>query len=328
MRFRAKWVPLVLVASLFLFVSLLSITVFAQTSASVAVPAADEQQVADLPNEASDAAGLTAPASDATPPAPAKIKTLGITSNNNFCPTSPAYGSQFDMMKADRAQYSYAGKNTDGSSTRQGAYTCLMNSSGNCASILNTGYTTKMGIDVVRSDVCNKAFVKLFIKPTSTIPTLPQKPVQPQKPAQPQEPAQPQTPEPAPDTSGLNADEQAMFDLVNQERSKAGLRPLQVDMTLVRVARLKAQDMINKGYFSHTSPTYGSPFDMLKTYGVQYSYAGENLAGAPTVQSAHNNLMNSSGHRANILNASYTKVGIGVVSGGPYGKMFVQMFTG
>ena len=99
-------------------------------------------------------------------------------------------------------------------------------------------------------------------------------------------------------------------------------------MTLVKVARLKAQDMINKGYFSHTSPTYGSPFDMMKKYGVQYRYAGENLAGAPTVQSAHNNLMNSSGHRANILNASYTKVGIGVVSGGPYGKMFVQMFTG
>ncbi len=79
MRFRAKWVPLVLVASLFLFVSLLSVTVFTQTGAPVAVTAADEQQVADLPNEAGDAAGSPAPASDATPPDPAKIKTLGIT---------------------------------------------------------------------------------------------------------------------------------------------------------------------------------------------------------------------------------------------------------
>jgi len=86
--------------------------------------------------------------------------------------------------------------------------------------------------------------------------------------------------------------------------------------------------MIDKGYFSHNSPTYGSPFDMMKKYGVQYSYAGENLAGASTVSSAHTNLMNSSGHRANILKSNYTKVGIGVVSGGPYGKMFVQMFNG
>jgi uncharacterized YkwD family protein len=119
-----------------------------------------------------------------------------------------------------------------------------------------------------------------------------------------------------------------MFDLVNQERSKSGLKPLQIDMSLVKLARMKAQDMIDNNYFSHTSPTYGSPFDMMKAAGVQYRYAGENLAGAPTVDAAHTNLMNSSGHRANILNSNYTKVGIGVVSGGPYGKMFVQMFTG
>jgi len=67
---------------------------------------------------------------------------------------------------------------------------------------------------------------------------------------------------------------------------------------------------------------------MMKAAGVSYRYAGENLAGAPTVEMAHNSLMNSPGHRANILNANFTKIGIGVVSGGPYGKMFVQMFTG
>ncbi len=119
-----------------------------------------------------------------------------------------------------------------------------------------------------------------------------------------------------------------MLNLVNQERTRAGLSPLEMDASLVKLARLKAQDMINKGYFGHNSPTYGSPFEMMKTYGVKYSYAGENLAGAPSVSSAHKNLMNSSGHRANILNSNYTKVGIGVVSGGPYGKMFVQMFIG
>lgn len=114
--------------------------------------------------------------------------------------------------------------------------------------------------------------------------------------------------------------------MVNQERVKVSLNPLQIDMRLVKLARMKGQDMIDKGYFDHTSPTYGSPFDMMKTYGIQYSYAGENLAGAPAVDSAHTNLMNSPGHRANILNANFTKVGIGVVDGGPYGKMFVQMF--
>ncbi len=119
-----------------------------------------------------------------------------------------------------------------------------------------------------------------------------------------------------------------MLNLVNQERARAGLKPLQMDLNLVKLARLKAQDMINLGYFDHNSPTYGSPFDMMKKYGVSYRYAGENLAGAPTVDSAHTNLMNSPGHRANILNANYTRVGIGVVSGGRYGKMFVQMFNG
>ncbi len=119
-----------------------------------------------------------------------------------------------------------------------------------------------------------------------------------------------------------------MYDLVNQERARAGLNPLEADMSLVKLARMKAKDMIDNGYFSHTSPTYGSPFDMMKAYGVKYRYAGENLAGAPTVETAHTSLMNSPGHRANILNANFTMAGIGVVSGGPYGKMFVQMFTG
>ncbi|WP_066634626.1 LysM peptidoglycan-binding domain-containing protein [Desulfolucanica intricata] len=141
----------------------------------------------------------------------------------------------------------------------------------------------------------------------------------------PQNPTQPQ---PAPSTvSGMTADEQQMLNLVNQERAKVGLPALKSDLNLVKVARLKAQDMIKLNYFSHTSPTYGSPFDMMKQFGISYSYAGENLAGASTVQSAHTNLMNSPGHRANILSKNFGKVGIGIVDGGPYGKMFVQMFT-
>ncbi|MGC4377952.1 CAP domain-containing protein [Fictibacillus sp. Mic-4] len=132
----------------------------------------------------------------------------------------------------------------------------------------------------------------------------------------------------APSTSQLTADEKQMFDLVNKERQKAGVKPLEIDMRLVKTARLKSKDMIDKNYFDHNSPTYGSPFDMMKKFGISYNTAGENIAGNQTVQAAHTALMNSQGHRENILNPSYTKVGIGIVDGGPYGKMFTQQFIG
>lgn len=126
----------------------------------------------------------------------------------------------------------------------------------------------------------------------------------------------------------LTADEKQMLNLVNQEREKQGLPALKADPELTKVARVKAKDMIDNNYFSHNSPKYGSPFDMLKQFGVEYKTAGENLAGNSSVQGAHTSLMNSQGHRENILKADYTNVGIGVVDGGQYGKMFVQLFKG
>jgi uncharacterized YkwD family protein len=126
----------------------------------------------------------------------------------------------------------------------------------------------------------------------------------------------------------LTADEQQMLNLVNQEREKKGLPALKADPELTKVARVKAKDMIDNNYFDHNSPKYGSPFDMLKQFGVEYNTAGENLAGNSSVQGAHTSLMNSQGHRENILKADYTNVGIGVVDGGQYGKMFVQLFKG
>lgn len=123
-------------------------------------------------------------------------------------------------------------------------------------------------------------------------------------------------------------EEQQMVNLVNQERQKQGLAPLKINSELVKVARLKAKDMIENNYFDHQSPTYGSPFDMMNQFNISYRTAGENLAGHQTVEGAHNGLMNSPGHRANILNESFTEVGIGIVDGGPYGKMFVQLFKG
>jgi len=124
----------------------------------------------------------------------------------------------------------------------------------------------------------------------------------------------------------LTAQEQEMLKLVNEARAQNNVPALQIDMELTNVARIKAQDMIDNNYFSHNSPKYGSPFDMMKSFGISYVQAGENIAGNQNVQKAHEALMNSPGHRKNILNPDYTHIGIGIRSGGQYGNMFCQMF--
>jgi len=131
-----------------------------------------------------------------------------------------------------------------------------------------------------------------------------------------------------PSNFSLTADEQQMLDLVNKERVANGLNPLKVNPTLTQVARAHSADMINRNFFDHTNPDGKTPFDRIKAAGITYKTAGENIAGASSVQTAHTNLMNSPGHRANILNASFTEVGIGIVNGGKYGKMFTQNFIG
>jgi len=129
-------------------------------------------------------------------------------------------------------------------------------------------------------------------------------------------------------TSSMTDDEKEVFNLINNERQKNGLTSLKIDEEVQRVARIKAQDMVNNNYFSHQSPTYGSPFDMLKSFKISYKTAGENIAGNSSNSSAVNAWMNSPGHRANILNGSFNYTGIGVVNGSKYGKIFVQMFIG
>ncbi len=114
--------------------------------------------------------------------------------------------------------------------------------------------------------------------------------------------------------------------LVNAERAKHGLAPLSHNWELSRVARYKSQDMADKGYFTHNSPTFGSPFDMMKAFGISYRTAGENIAkGQKSPAAVVNAWMNSSGHRANILNSSYTQIGVGYVANGNH---WTQMFTG
>lgn len=129
-------------------------------------------------------------------------------------------------------------------------------------------------------------------------------------------------------SAALTPDEKEVFDLVNQQRINNGLSALKVDSEVQRVAKIKAQDMVSNNYFSHNSPTYGSPFDMLNGFKVSYKTAAENIAGNSSNSSAVNAWMNSAGHKANILNSSYQGTGIGVVSSPNYGKIYVQMFVG
>lgn len=128
--------------------------------------------------------------------------------------------------------------------------------------------------------------------------------------------------------SNLTADEQAVFNLINTQRKNNGLAALKIDNEVQNVARIKAQDMVDNNYFSHNSPIYGSPFDMLKSFKVSYNTAGENIAGNSSNSDAVTAWMNSSGHKANILNSNFNYTGIGVVNGSKYGKIYVQMFIG
>ena len=121
--------------------------------------------------------------------------------------------------------------------------------------------------------------------------------------------------------------EEAMQGLVNSERSKRGLSPLSQDESLKEVARLHAKDMLERGYFSHYTLEGLSPFDRLEMAKISYTYAGENLAFAPDMEIAFAGLMESPGHRENILSPNFKKAGVGVIDAGIFGKMFVQEFS-
>jgi uncharacterized YkwD family protein/spore coat assembly protein SafA len=130
-----------------------------------------------------------------------------------------------------------------------------------------------------------------------------------------------------PNLSATKSIESQVITLTNQERAKNGLKPLTANWELSRVARYKAMDMRDKNYFSHTSPTYGDPFTMMKNFGIAYTAAAENIAaGQSTPQAVVQAWMNSSGHRANILNAAYTEIGVGYAKGGSYQYYWSQMF--
>jgi uncharacterized YkwD family protein/spore coat assembly protein SafA len=130
-----------------------------------------------------------------------------------------------------------------------------------------------------------------------------------------------------PTMQGIKALESEVVRLVNIERSKQGLQPLKENWELSRVARYKSADMATKNYFSHTSPTYGSPFRMMESFGIKYSSAGENIAyGQKTPQQVMTAWMNSPGHRSNILSPSYSQIGVGYATNKSGTAYWTQMF--
>ena len=180
---------------------------------------------------------------------------------------------------------------------------------------------------------CPRWFCINWPNPCIQFPLPEQKPVLPelpdmenQAPVLPEVPVAPETPDsqlppaqetPGQDTSSVMSQlEQAACQLVNELRQKNGLQPLTIDEGLSVKARIKSNDMKENQYFSHTSPTYGSPFDMMRTLGISYRSAGENIAkGYSTAEAVVNAWMNSQGHRENILSAKYSSMGIGYVDG-------------
>ncbi|MFA9557006.1 CAP domain-containing protein [Evansella sp. AB-rgal1] len=133
-----------------------------------------------------------------------------------------------------------------------------------------------------------------------------------------------ETDESEPGQDDITAMEQRVIELTNQERRNNGLQDLQFDGELGQVARTKSNDMRENSYFSHTSPTYGSPFDMIRDFGVSYNAAAENIAqGQQTAEQVVESWMNSAGHRQNILNGNYTHIGVGY---DPNGHHWTQMF--
>jgi len=130
-----------------------------------------------------------------------------------------------------------------------------------------------------------------------------------------------------PNIDDIKAQENEVIRLVNAERAKNGLPALKTNWEVSRVARYKSQDMINKNYFAHQSPTYGSPFDMMESFGIKFSAAGENIAkGQKTPAEVMNAWMNSPGHKSNILSRSYTEIGVGLAKNKNGVCYWTQMF--
>jgi len=191
-------------------------------------------------------------------------------------------------------------------------------------------YTFEPGVKQPSTNFPNTGFVTppQALPKTGPAPANPSAPkTAPTAPTTPATPATPPAQQPATQAPvGISQMASQVIDLTNAERKKNGLPALKADTSLSKVAQTKSNDMETKHYFSHTSPTYGSPFDMMRDFGVTYKSAGENIAmGQKSAQEVVTSWMNSEGHRKNILSPNYTNIGVGFTQNGNY---WSQMFIG
>ncbi len=307
----------VFLATLFL----LSVVVPFAGSQPALAAAGDDQEIVSLINAARSKAGMAPLTYDAklsvqaannldvyqqTCKSPSSSTLLQIAKNGGYTSMGQAIISGNNATTIAQSQIKYYGSQT----------------------VLNSKYNT-IGLVVAETSKGKTCLQLLGTKPQTQKPTQPQQPQKPQQPEQPK-PEQPKPEQPKPEQpASLNAMQQQVVDLVNVERAKAGLKPLEAKQDLTSVAQLKAEDMYNSKYFSHTSPNYGSPFDMMRKYGISYRAAGENIAmGQRTAAQVVQDWMNSPGHRANILNTNYTEIGVGVYqSYNGNGYIWVQEFA-
>ena len=128
--------------------------------------------------------------------------------------------------------------------------------------------------------------------------------------------------------NNLSEDENLLLSLINEHRQEENLSPLIIDEDLQNLARLKAKDLVENNYFSHTSPTYGSPFEMIRSNAISYKTASENIAGNNNIEKALESWLNSDAHKKNILSNDFNYTGIGIVDSIAYGKIIVELFIG
>ncbi|GAB6159203.1 hypothetical protein JCM39194_24030 [Desulfotomaculum varum] len=320
MQYRLKRMSVFLVA-MFLLTLLLP---FAAPQAALAA-AGDDQDMVEMINQARAKAGL----------APLEYDyQLSVQAANNldyYQRTEKIPSSSMLLQQAKNGGYTLLGQTIVRGSDVKAMVDKQLKYYGS-RSVLNAKYN-RIGL-VIADTEAGKLCVQLLAKapeeqtqqPSMPSPAPAETPQQPQQPQeQPQQPAE----QPQQNASFMNELQQQVVELVNSERAKYGLQPLKAKQDLTEVAMLKAQDMYKNKYFSHTSPTYGSPFDMMKKYGIYYTAAGENIAmGQRTAAQVMQDWMNSPGHRANILNSNYNEIGVGVYqSYTGYGYIWVQEFA-
>jgi uncharacterized YkwD family protein len=239
-----------------------------------------EREVIRLTNIERERQGLAPLKTDARLTETAQEKSLDMASNHYFSHDSPTYGSPFEMMDSFGITYYSAGENiARGQITPKEVVEAWMDSEGHRENILHPDFT-HIGVGYVEN---GHYWTQQFIKRLD-------------------------------DSVNQLEYEKRVVELTNKEREKRGLSPLLIDQQLMEVARTKSKDMAKENYFDHTSPNYGSPFDMMEHFGVHYVTAGENIArGQFTPEEVVEAWMESEGHRANILNPEYTHIGVGFI---------------